>query len=368
MRVLHVEGGSRLYGGAQQVLYLLEGLAGRGVDNLLACPRGSALARRAAPFAEVHAMPMGGDLDIRMASRLARLMRDRRPDLVHLHSRIGADVMGGLAAHWRGLPAIHTRRVDNPEPGLLAAPKYRLHRRVIAISEGIARVLRDTGLPEAKLRVVRSAVPVTDWERPCRRPAFAAALGLPEDALSIGVIAQLIPRKGHRFLLDALPALLARYPTLHLVCFGQGPEEAALRGRIAADGLIGRVHLAGFRDDLRLLLPCLDLVVHPALLEGLGVSLMQAAAAARPIVASRTGGIPEVVHDEENGLLVPPGDSIRLGAAIDRLLADAHLRERLGAAGHALMVREHGIDAMVEGNLAVYREVLAECAGRRACS
>ena len=358
MRVLHVEGGSRLYGGAQQVLYLLEGLAERGVDNLLACPRGCDLADRAAPFAEVHAMPMGGDLDAGIALRLARLIRERKPDLVHLHSRIGADVMGGLAARWRGVPAIHTRRVDNPEPRWLVAAKYRLHRRVIAISEGIAQVLRDGGLPETKLRVVRSAVPVPDWGRPCRRADFLTALGLPDDTLSVGVIAQLIPRKGHRFLLDALPTLLDRYPALQVVFFGQGPEETALRQRIAADGLAGRVHLLGFRDDLPALVPCLDLVVHPALLEGLGVSLMQAAAAGRPIVASRTGGIPEIVHDQENGLLVSPGNPAALGAAIERLLADRKLRERLGTAGHALMVREHGIDAMVDGNLAIYREVL----------
>jgi glycosyltransferase involved in cell wall biosynthesis len=360
VRVLHVEGGSRLYGGAQQVLYLLEGLADRGVENLLACPAGCDLAGRAAPFAEVHAMRMGGDLDLGIALRLAQLIRSRQPDLVHLHSRIGADVMGGLAARWRGVPAIHTRRVDNPEPRWVAAPKYRLHRRVIAISEGIARVLRDTGLPEAKLRVVRSAVPVAEWDRPCRRADFLPALGLPDNALSIGVIAQLIPRKGHRVLLDALPALLPRHAALHVVFFGQGPDGDALRQRVVAAGLAGRVHFAGFRDDLPALVPCLDLVVHPALLEGLGVSLMQAAAAGRPIVASRTGGIPEIVHDQENGLLVPPGDAARLGAAIGRLLANEAMRQRLGSAGHALMVREHGVDAMVEGNLAVYREVLAE--------
>ncbi len=360
MRVLHVEGGSRLYGGAQQVLYLLEGLARRGVDNLLACPRGSELAQRAAPFAEVHAMPMGGDMDLGIALRLARLIGARRPDLVHLHSRIGADVMGGLAARWEAVPAIHTRRVDNPESRLLAAAKYRLHRRVIAISEGIASVLRDVGLPEAKLRVVRSAVPVADWEQPCRRAAFLAALGLPAETLSIGVIAQLIPRKGHRVLLDALPALLPRHPTLQVIFFGQGPDEAALRRRISEDGLDGRVRLAGFRDDLPALLPCLDLVVHPALLEGLGVSLMQAAAAGRPIVASRTGGIPEVVRDEVNGLLVAPGDAAGLGAAIHRLLTDPSLRERLGTAGHELMLHEHGVDAMVDGNLAIYDEILEE--------
>ena len=98
MNVLHVEAGRNLYGGAQQVLYLLEGLHVRGVRNVLACPRGCALARAAEPFARVYEMPMWGDMDVLMALRLYRLMRRERPDIVHLHSRIGADVMGGIAA------------------------------------------------------------------------------------------------------------------------------------------------------------------------------------------------------------------------------------------------------------------------------
>lgn len=358
MRVLHVEGGSRLYGGAQQVLYLLEGLAARGHANLLACPKGCALAAAASPFAEVLGLPMRGDADVAMAWRLGGVISAVRPDLVHLHSRIGADVWGGIAARLAGVPVIHTRRVDNPEPRWLVAVKYRLHDRVVAISEGIGRVLLCEGLPPAKLRVVRSAV---DWPRyagPCDRPAVAARLGVPTDGLLVGVVAQLIPRKGHRFLLEALPPLISRYPRLRVLLFGQGPEEEALRRRIAETGLNDLVLLAGFRSDLDHILPCLDLLVHPATMEGLGVSLLQAASAGVPIIASDAGGIPEAVRDGENGLLVPPGDVAALGAALGRLLGDAELRRRLGEGGRAMMRREFSIDAMVEGNLAVYRELL----------
>jgi glycosyltransferase involved in cell wall biosynthesis len=358
LRILHVEGGSRLYGGAQQVLYLLEGLAARGHSNLLACPTGCDLARASAPFAEVHGLPMHGDADVAVVWRLLRLIRVARPDLVHLHSRIGADVWGGVAARLNGTPVIHTRRVDNPEPRWLVAIKYRLHDRVIAISEGIARVLLSEGLPPAKLRVVRSAV---DWQRyagPCARPDAVAGLGVPAHALLVGVVAQLIPRKGHRFLLEALPPLVRLYPGLRVLVFGQGPEEQALRHRILEAGLGDRVMLVGFRSDLDRILPCLDLLVHPATMEGLGVSLLQAASAGVPILASRTGGIPEAVRDGENGVLIPPGDVLALGAALETLLGDADLRRRLGEGGRALMRREFSIDTMVEGNLDLYREIL----------
>jgi glycosyltransferase involved in cell wall biosynthesis len=108
----------------------------------------------------------------------------------------------------------------------------------------------------------------------------------------------------------------------------------------------------------------MDLLVHPARMEGLGVSLLQAASAGVPIVASRVGGIPEAVRDGENGLLVPPGDIAALRAAIETLLADPERRRRLGAGGQTLMAREFSVDAMVEGNLAVYRELWGEVALR----
>lgn len=363
LRILHVEGGRHLYGGAFQVLHLLRGLQARGHQNLLACPRGCELARAAEPVAEVHGMPMHGDVDLFMIVRLARLIRRARPDLVHLHSRIGADVMGGLAARLAGVPVIHTRRVDNPEPRWLVGLKYRLHDRVIAISEGIASVLRAEGLAAERLRVVRSAIDPAPYAGPCARDSVLARLGLPKDAIILGVVAQLIRRKGHAVLLDALPPLMARHPRLHLCCFGQGPEAESLGARSQSLGLAERVHLYGFRDDLAEILPCLDLLAHPALMEGLGVALLQAASAGVPIVASRVGGIPEAVRDGENGLLVPPNDPQALGAALGALLDQPERRRALGAAGRALMAREFSIDAMVEGNLAVYRELLVSLTG-----
>jgi glycosyltransferase involved in cell wall biosynthesis len=359
MRILHVEGGAEFYGGAKQVLYLLEGLAARGVESHLACRGGSDLARQAAPFAEVHGMVMQGDLDLGLIRRLGRLMDQCRPDLVHLHSRIGADVMGGIAARRRGLPVVHTRRVDNPEPRWLVRWKYRLHDRVIAISEGIARVLRSEGLPEHKLRIVHSAVAAGRYARPRDPARCRRELGLADDTPAIGVIAQLIERKGHRVLLDALPRLLAAHPRLKVFCFGKGPLAGALQEEIDARGLAAQVRLMGFREDLAGLLPCLDIVVHPALMEGLGVSLLQAAAAGVPIVASAVGGIPEAVHDGVNGRLVPPNDPIGLAAAVDELLGDAGLRARLGAGGQALVREAFSVEAMVDGNLAVYRELLS---------
>lgn len=358
MKILHVESGRHLYGGALQALYLTRGLAALGHRNWLACRRGGALDRVADSGAIHCPLPMRGDGDLPLILRLLRLIRQLEPDLVHLHSRGGAEVLGGIAARLAGVPAVYSRRVDHPEARWQVALKYRLYDRVVAISQAIADVLRAGGLSEDRLRVVRSAVDATAYARRCQREEMLARLDLPDNSLLIGIVAQMIERKGHQYLIRALPELIASHPRLRLCCFGQGPLEAPLRAWVAEVGLEQRVRFYGYREDLPELLPCLDLLVHPALAEGLGIALLQAASAGVAVVASAVGGIPEAVKHGRTGLLVPPGDIPALRAAIDDLLSHPGRRRALGAAGQALIDREYSLDAMVRGNLAVYRELI----------
>ncbi len=361
MKVVHVEGGRHLYGGALQVLFLLEGLAREDVDNLLVCPPGSDIAERARSLGiRVREMPLHGDHDLRFAIRLARLLRAERPDVVHLHSRRGVDVLGGLAARWAGIPCVLTRRVDNPEPRVAAAVKYRLYNRIITISEGIRRVLLAAGVPSEKVVCVPSAVDIERY-RPgcCGRGVFRAEFGLVEDEKTVAMVAQFIPRKGHRVLIDAIPAVLREHPRTRFLLFGRGPGEHLIRSLVAERALGDRVIFAGFRDDLEHLLPCIDLVVHPAYMEGLGVALLQAAACRFPIVASAVGGIPEVVRDGENGRLLLSDGPYALADAANGLLADAGLRERMGAAGRRRVETGFSVGAMVAANLGVYQQVSA---------
>lgn len=357
LKLLHVETGQHLYGGAQQVAYLLDGLAAQGVDNHLVCPPGAAIgAHFAGSAVTVHPLRCSGDADIGFIRRLARVLREQQPDLVHLHSRRGADVLGGIAARWAGVPAVLSRRVDNPEPHWWAQRKYRMYARTVCISEGIADVLRSQGVDDSRIRVVRSAVDAEPWRHSASRDAFCAEFDVPADALIVGVVAQLIERKGHRVLFAALRGLSAARQ-IALVIFGQGPLRDALQAE-SADLPLRALRFAGFRRDLPRWVGCLDLLVHPALAEGLGVSLLQASAARVPIIASRAGGMPEAVRDGLNGLLVAPGDSAALQAAIGRLADDAALRRSLGAAGSQLIDAEFSTAAMVAGNRAVYDEVL----------
>lgn len=362
MKVLHVESGMYLYGGALQVVFLLRGLGTLGVECQLAAPVGSAVAEAGAPHAaRVHAMPMRGDADVGLVGRLREVIRRERPDLVHLHSRRGSDLWGGLAARLEGVPAVLSRRVDNPEAPFWARRKYRLYDRVVAISEGIRRVLVAEGVPASHVACVRSAVDTQQY-RPGREALgwFRGEFGLADDELTIGMVAQFIARKGHQTLLDAMPAVIAAQPRVRVLLFGQGPETEPVRQRVQGSPLLSRhVMLAGFRRDLDRVLPCLDVLAHPASMEGLGVSLLQAAACGVPLVGARAGGIPEIVRPGVNGELIEPGDAAALAAALSKLLASEDLRRAYGAAGRAWVEAEFSIDAMVRGNLAVYESVLA---------
>ena len=361
LKLVHVEAGRHLYGGAQQVVYLLEQLQALGHDNVLVCPPGAAVADAAGAL-DVPVWPLGpgGDLDFGFSTRLAARLADHRPDLLHLHSRRGADLWGARAGHRAGVPVVVSRRVDNPEPRWLSALRYRHADRIVTISDGIRAVLEAGGVAADRLRVVRSAVDPAPFRDPAPAADFHARFGLDPARPVAAVIAQLIPRKGHRVLIEALVRLGHRAAGLQVLCLGRGPEQSALQGRIDAAGLGARVKLAGFVVDLPRWLAHFDFVVHPALMEGLGVSLLQASASGVPVIATRAGGMPEAVRDGVNGLLVSPGNVVELATAVGRLLEDPALRERLGAGGRALIDAEFSTAAMAQGNLAVYRELVPD--------
>jgi glycosyltransferase involved in cell wall biosynthesis len=360
MKVLHVEAGMHLYGGALQVVFLLRGLKALGVHSVLACPTGSAIAQEAAPHAEVRPMPMKGDADVGLLGRLRTLIREVKPDVIHLHSRRGSDIWGALAGRLEGVPVVLSRRVDNPEKPWVVKIKYKLYDEVVTISDGIRRVLLSEGVPSAKLHCVLSAVD-TDQYRPDRSNLtwFRNEFKLQPDALTIGMVAQFIPRKGHQTLLDALPAVLERHPQTQVLLFGQGPIRDDIVTKVQASPLLSQhVQLPGFRKDLDRVLPCLDVLAHPAFMEGLGVSLLQAAACGVPLVGGRAGGIPEIVQPGLNGELMEPGDTVALASALDQLLGSPQRRASYGQAGREWVMQRFSIPAMVQGNLDVYQALV----------
>jgi len=359
MKILHVETGRHLYGGPQQVVYLISALLDRNHDCTLVCPPSSGVdaAARAAGI-PVRNLFCAGDLDLPFAYRLTQYLQSSGPDLVHCHSRRGADMLGGLAASFADIPAVVSRRVDNTEMRLMAALRYKPFRKIIAISEAIAAVLRDHDVDPARIEVIRSAVDTDRFSAPADCAAFREAFAIPEGAIVIAAAGQLIPRKGHRYLLQAIADLRHSHPAVRLIIFGEGYLNNQLRAQAATLGLGDIVQFAGFRDDLDEYMGCFDIFAHPALAEGLGVATLKAAAAGVPVVGFNAGGLAEAVVDGETGTLVPAEDVGALQGAIAALIDNDELRARMGAAGRERMQKEFSIATMVDRHVALYESIL----------
>lgn len=362
MRTLHIETGRNWLGGPAQVLYLMRGLAARGHDTLLVSPPESDLARRARDAGlPVHAIRFAGDVDPRLFVGCVSTIRSFHPDIVHLHSRRGADTQGAKAARLLGKPVILSRRVDYPLRDSPAVRRRYLrdYDHVIAISEAIRQVVIQGGIPPDRVTTVHSAVDVTQFHPdPEAAAAARAELGVAANAPLFGIVAHMIKRKGHDMLWDAVARLSPDAQEMRVAVFGKGEEEERLRARARELGIERHLVWAGFREDLPAVLPAIDCLVHPARLEGLGVAILQALACAKPVIACPVGGIPEAVRPPLNGWLIPVDGNAALAAAMREAMANPEAAATKGAAGRALMEQEFSVDAMVEGNLAVYREVL----------
>ena len=359
MKIVHVETGRHFYGGAQQVIWLISGLAARGVENLLVCPAESAIGKFARDAAiPVEYLSCSGDLDLRFAWRLNKLVRREKPDIVHCHSRRGADFIGGQALSLTGVPAVLSRRVDHAEAKLLARLRYRPFRKVIAISEHIAAVLREGGLDPLRLETIRSAVAVDSINASPDCAAFRKEFEINDDDFVIAMIAQFIPRKGHRYLFDVMPKLRDSYPNIRVLLFGSGPGEGDLRALATELNLHGTVQFAGFRDNLDDYLACIDLLVHPAVQEGLGVAMLKGAAAGVSVIAFDTAGSREAVVHGKTGVLVPAEDIVELQQAIAVLIDDSKMRREYGQAGRQRTKNEFTVKIMVERHIELYGSVL----------
>ncbi len=360
MKILHVETGRHFLGGPQQVVYLINALRERGHDNTLVCPPDSGVNNVAREDGiRVQNLFCAGDLDLPFAYRLSQYFKETSPDIVHCHSRRGADILGGLAASFADIPTVVSRRVDNTEMRLMAALRYRPFKKVIAISNAVAEVLLDRGVEAERLTIIRDAVDTTVFDKAPDCDSFRQEFSLAENDFVIAAAGQLIPRKGHQYLLQAVADLKDRYPQIKLILFGDGYLNNQLRAQAASLKLGDIVQFAGFRDDIDAFLACFGMFAHPALAEGLGVAALKAAAASVPVVGFAAGGMAEAVLHEKTGLLVAPEDADALAAAIKRLIDNPDLGRQYGEAGRLRMQSEFSIDEMADKHVALYESVLS---------
>jgi len=292
---------------------------------------------------------------------LAAWLRREEIDLVHSHM-YRAEVLGTRAAVAAGTPVImatvHSSRVRSPSDAALLASLTPSMDRLIVPSDSIARKVSAEGRAGARFTVLPNGIDLARFASPTSC-TLRREFGIPPGAPLLGVVARLEPEKGHRFLVEAMPSVLAGSPEARLVIVGEGSQTDALRAMASSLGVDSRVMLTGRREDVSALTADLTVAVLPSLREAQGISILEAMARRVPVVASAVGGIPEVITSGVDGLLVPPADPGALAEAIGSLLHDLDLRRRIGEAGYRTVVDRFSIDAQVRRTQALYDEELA---------
>lgn len=358
MRILHVDSGRSWRGGQAQVGYLLEGLVALGHRVMLAAPRESPLAARARTLGiETVDFRPRGDLDAGAWFRLSADVRRFDADLVHGHSagaHLAATCAGGLGR----VRVVITRRLDLPiGRDLFSRLKYRNGvARYVAISKCVARSLEAGGVESERIRVVYSGVPVDDVPQaddPVARSAAREALGLDPDEMVVGLVGAMTPQKGY----DLAVAAMARVEVpLRLVCLGDGPDRDTIERQVRSLHLENRIVFAGFRSDVPRLLPAFDFLVAPSRHEGLGTSVVEAMAAALPVVATRVAEFEEMLEGGGSGRLVDSENIEELAAAMTSLASDVVARKVLAGKARERAHR-YAVSEMVSGNARVYDEL-----------
>lgn len=329
-------------GGERQTELLIRALAGSGLRQMAVVRRGSLLATRLR-----DARPLEIKEIARPFVRHAGLFS--RTTLIHAHDA-QASQLAFLANRLHGSDYIITRRVPNrPKNNWFTHGVYRHARLVIALSGAIARVMASYE-PRATIKVIPSMTArfTVDRDKVARiRRKFT-------DCFLVGQVGALVMHhKGQQHLVAAARILREQAPDITFLLLGSGNDEMALR-RQAED--LPNVCFAGYQDNIADYIAACDLLVFPSLHEGLGSTLLDAMDLGVPIVASRVGGIPEIVRHEHNGILVPPGGSAAIATAVLRLRADPALRERFIANGREV-VRAYYPEAIADRYQQVYREL-----------
>jgi glycosyltransferase involved in cell wall biosynthesis len=353
-------------GGEQQTLYLLEGLRRRGLPVVLFARPGSPLFDRAAREGiETHGLRIRSEADIPAMFRLASALRRLRPAVIHMHTS-HAHTIGVCAAvlAGNGVKRIVSRRVNfsiyrHSFFGLNWIKYCYGVDRYLTVSRSVREVLIEDGVRPERIEVVHSGIDPQRFRGASseRRAHLMREWQLPEELPLAGCIGALVPFKGFACFVAAAAEVLKRRDCAFVIV-GEGEQYEELNRQARTLGIDHRFRLVGFRTDIGDILSALDVFVFPTLEEGLGTSLLDALYLERPTVASRVGGIPEVIRHGENGLLVEPGDAQGLAAGIARLLADPEEGRRMGREGARTVVERFSADHMVEKTLETYRELL----------
>ncbi|HEY3975208.1 MAG TPA: glycosyltransferase family 4 protein [Candidatus Sulfotelmatobacter sp.] len=372
--VLHFTNATARAGAEEHILTLLRGLDRQQFRLSLVCdPEIAELMRPDVPK-DVELIPLTFRRlrDGAAAFRLRQILRSRRVDVLHSHL-FWSSLFASPVGHFCGVPVViettHVREVWRKGWKANFAIDRAVGRcvdRYVAVSEANGRYLiQEKGLPAGKVKVIRNGSDIRRFD-PEYKPGVALKtnLGLAESDPLVVVVARLEPQKGHRVLLNSMPAILAEFPNARLVCVGEGVLRAELAGQARALGLEQNVRFVGAQNNVQDWLALGQMSVLPSFYEGLPLVAIESLAAGVPVVATDVDGTPEIVVHGKTGLTVPPNNSTALAQAICLLLHSPELRRQFGAAGRQWVLQEFTEAQQIRRTAELYRQTYSRKTGR----
>ncbi|MBN6186614.1 glycosyltransferase [Aneurinibacillus sp. BA2021] len=369
MKILHAIGGGEFGGAEQHILELLEILSRHAVDPVVVCFYNATFAEELRKRnIRVIVLDTYGRFDFRLVNGLTRVFQEEKPDLIHSHG-VKANFFCRLAV--RSLPhtplvtTIHSvLRYDYPNPlAYFLASRMEMWTRkwndhYIAISNSIKQSLESDGVNPQDVTLIHHGIPIDEFTPGEDTDEIRRSLGLPADAFVIGTVSRLVAVKGLTDLMEAFILLAQDHPHVHWLVIGDGPEKEPLQARAREASVSDRVHFAGFRQDIPRCLQAMDLFLSPSYSEGLGLSLLEAMAAKRPVISTMVGGISDFLVDYLNGLVIPTKNPEEIRQNILILMEDEALRVKLAEAGFRTVKEEYTLTHMAMRTKELYRQLI----------
>lgn len=359
MKVLHLSSEKTWRGGEQQIAYLIEELQKHGVSCHVACRKSSAFETYCIKENIPHSSMPFSSFSITTALSIKRLCKKNNVDLIHIHTSRAHTI--ALLSWFLGCrtPMVLSRRVDF-EIGTNRFSYFKYNhpsiKKIICISEKIQEIVEKTVKQAEKCTTVHSGVDLSRFKKPCDG-GFRKRYNVPDDFFIVGNVSAIAPHKDYQTFVEVASLVVKQNLKVRFFIIGDGSQKLEIEELINQKNLNDFITLTGFLDNIPEILPCLDTFLITSKTEGLGTTVLDAFAAGVPVIATAAGGIPEMVKNNETGMLAEVGNADQLAKHVLELSGNLAMRKEL-AKRAKLVVKQFSKEQMAVGNLKVYKTIL----------
>ena len=370
INILHIYQNSKIGGVQQQLLSLLKAYNREWFHPIFCClgPKeemGKEIERTGIEFIPLNKLRYNR-FSPGIVLELYRLMKKKQIHVVRTH-RYRSNLYGRLAAFLAGVPVIIASVHDNYRTDkrlkriIMNRILSKITDKIVAVSEDVKKdILRYDSIDPSKIEVIPNGIDVERFNPERNTTDIRKEFSLEEDDIVIGFIGRIVPAKGLEYLLNALPYLKEEFKNIKLLIVGEGSLVEELKERAKKNNIFDNILFTGRRRDIPEILASINIFVMPSIAEGLPNALLEAMAMGKPIVTTEVGGIPEIVKNGFNGLLVPPRDTVSLSKAIKELISNDQLATKMGQAARDLVRDNLSIKAIAQKWQSIYLSILKE--------